>query len=30
LAERVKQIRYKRMSQVLTRFSDIELGMDYA
>ncbi|MEK6418268.1 hypothetical protein C7399_12075 [Paraburkholderia tropica] len=30
LAERVKQIRFKRMSQVLTRFSDIELGMDYA
>ena len=29
LAERVKQIQYKRMSQVLTRFSDIELGMDY-
>lgn len=30
LAERVKQIQYKRMAQVLTRFSDIELGMDYA
>ncbi len=30
LAERVNQIQYKRMSQVLTRFSDIELGMDYA
>jgi hypothetical protein len=29
LAERVKQIQYRRMSQVLTRFSDIELGMDY-
>ncbi|WP_282507822.1 hypothetical protein [Burkholderia cepacia] len=30
LAVRIKQIQYKRMSQVLTRFSDIELGMDYA
>lgn len=29
LAERVRQIQYKRISQVLTRFSDIELGMDY-
>lgn len=29
LAERVAQIQYNRMSQVTTRFSDIELGMDY-
>lgn len=30
LAERVEQIRFKRILQVTTRFSDIELGMDYA
>jgi hypothetical protein len=29
LAERVGQIQFKRMSAVLTRFSEIELGMDY-
>lgn len=29
LAERVAQIQYSRLSQVMTRFSDIELGMDY-
>lgn len=29
LAERVNMIQYKRMTQVLTRFSDLELGMDY-
>jgi hypothetical protein len=29
LAERVGQIQYKRISQVLSSYSDIELGMDY-
>lgn len=29
LAERVAAIGYKRITQVLTRFSDLELGMDY-
>jgi hypothetical protein len=29
LAERVAAIQYKRITQVLTRFSDLELGMDY-
>lgn len=29
LAERVAAIEYKRITQVLTRFSDLELGMDY-
>lgn len=30
LAECVNQIQYKRMTQVVSRYSDIELGMDYA
>lgn len=29
LAERVNQIQYKRITQVLTQFSDLQLGMDY-
>lgn len=29
LAERVAAIQHKRMTQVLTKFSDLELGMDY-
>lgn len=29
LAERVHSIQYKRINQVRTRFSDVELGMDY-